>query len=1138
VRSRPVNSRVSALAAALLAIGIVTMLAAHLDADPMARDRGAFRSHTNDASAQVRYGEYLANKRGTAFGVPRDAYSKAVAAMRAAERREAIEAATAAPMWTSLGPLPVANETPLFGNEALGPPLASASGRVTAIAADPTTSGRLFVGTAGGGVWMSTNGGKTLTPIFDSQPTLAIGAIALNSTTTPPTIYVGTGEANNTVDSIYGQGLFVSTDLGGTWTQNTADGAFLGMSFARIAVDTSETPPYLYAALASGSSSDRAGVNYIDGNIVNNGLWMSVDGGMTWFQTAFDSQGACPGFGGFCPAEDIAIDPISPSTIYAAIYQSGVFTSNNRGSSWRTFPIPGFSNSQIGRASIVARNNVAYFMLGAPDGIEFLGCFKSVNGSVSAIPLPTANLATVTLDGNSSQNFSAADYDQALMLDPSDPTLATVIFGGVGIYRTTNAGTNWTFIGQNGGVPAAQHAIAMDPFNPGRFFVGNDSGLYSFNPSTGAWTALNTSLSTAIVDSIGPNNSSNNLVIAGSDANGTLRFNSASAGVTPQPWNAVDTGDSGFALYDRVNPNFAYHSFMTSDGSIAISASSDGGMTWNGGQPTFTLQAALASANDKGAGFFPPLASDPLIAQRVFFGAHSVYVSTNAGQTWGRQTTQDLTGGCSNGACALQDLEFALLQHNVAYALSTQSFETGSPTPFKIFQTTQADVQVDQFHPQGGAWTDVTVNLPFTPTDVQATSIAVDPFNPSIAMVSLSGFTATTNVGHVYVTGGDSGMSWMRDDGDPQDAMPPPATAIPDVPVLSLMFDINDRSGQTVLAGTDIGVYRTTNQGLTWAPYNLGVIPAVSVFDLQQNIDGVTFAGTHGRGAYELSGAIGPLPTPTAMATVFGATPTVTPTPTTTPTRTATPTPTATVTPAQTPTRTATATPTATLTPTPAPTSTPLDVKLTITPATRRFGNVIFGNSGETSKAQIVTLVNGSADVVTIFGTSFSGPAASDYQVSTAGTTCGTSLGARQRCKFALIFQPSAIGVGNSFLMISDNAENSPQIVSLSGTAIAGAIKVSARALAFGTIAVGNSGQKSFMLTNKNSIGLTISGVSSTSSDFTTSSACGVLNAGGSCTIEVTFAPAAGARARSGEIQIFDNAAKSPQIVRVTGDAG
>ena len=1058
--------------------------------------------------------------------------------MREAERRDAGEAApaaTATPMWTSLGPLPIVSETPLFGNTAIGPPLASASGRVTAIATDPTALGRLFVGTAGGGVWMSTNGGTSFSPIFDSQPTLAIGAVTLDSTTTPPTIYVGTGEANNTVDSSYGQGLFVSTDLGGTWTQNTAGGAFLGMSFARIAIDTSQTPHYLYAALSTGSSSNRAGDNFIDSNIVNNGLWQSVDGGMTWFPIVFTSKTACPSFGGFCPAEDVAVDPLSPSAVYAAIYQFGVFTSNNRGSSWRSFNPPGVSGSQIGRASVIARNSIVYMMLGGLDGIEFLGAFKSVNGNVSQVQVPVANLATVTLDGTSSQNFSAADYDQALAMDVSDPNLATVIFGGVGIYRTTNSGGNWSFLGQNGGVHAAQHAIAMDPFNPGRFFVGNDGGLYSYNPSSGTWTSLNAGLSTAIIQSVGPNNSNNNLMLAGSANNGTVRFNGASGGVAPQSWNAVDSGDSGFALYDRVNPNFAYHSFMTtSDGSPSISVSSDGGVTWNGAQPTFTLQTALASANDAGAGFFPPLASDPLIAQRVLFGAHSVYVSTNAGLSWGRQTTQDLTGGCSNGACALQDLEFALLQHNVAYALSTQTFETGSPTPFKIFQTSQADVQVDRFHPAGGAWTDVTNNLPFGATEVQATSIAVDPFNSAIALVSLSGFTATTGIGHVYVTN-DSGMTWFRDDGNPQDLMPPPAGAIPDIPVLRLMFDTNDRSGQTLLAGTDIGVYRSTNLGVSWAPFNLGVIPAVSVFDLEQNINGVTFAGTHGRGAFELSGALGALPTPTAMATVFGATPTPTPTQTPTPTRTPTPTGTPTFTP--TPAATRTPTPTATATATPTATSTPLNVKLSITPATRRFGNVIFGNTGEASRIETVTLINNSADAITIFGQSFSGPAASDYQLSPQATTCGSTLGARKRCNFALAFQPTALGVGNSFLMIFDNAENSPQVASLSGTGIAGPIVVSVHALPFGPVAIGNSLQKSFTITNKNTVGLSISTIVSTSSDFTTSSTCGMLEAGGSCTVQVTFGPAPGARIRIGQIQIFDNAAKSPQIVRLSGDA-
>ena len=230
--------------------------------------------------------------------------------------------------------------------------------------------------------------------------------------------------------------------------------------------------------------------------------------------------------------------------------------------------------------------------------------------------------------------------------------------------------------------------------------------------------------------------------------------------------------------------------------------------------------------------------------------------------------------------------------HNVAYALSTQTFETGSPTPFKIFQTTQADVQVDTTHPNGGAWTDVTVNLPFSPTRTQATGIAISPFNPAIAFLSVSGFTAATGIGHVFITN-DSGAHWFRDDGNPQDANPPPATAIPDIPVLRLMVDANDRTGQTLLAGTDIGVFRSTDLGVSWAPFSLGVIPIVPVFDIEQNLDGVTFAGTHGRGAFELSGAIGPIPTPTSFPTMAVATPTPIVTRTATPTKTATPTRTA-----------------------------------------------------------------------------------------------------------------------------------------------------------------------------------------------------------------------------------------------------
>src|SRR4029077_8133515 len=129
------------------------------------------------------------------------------------------------------------------------------------------------------------------------------------------------------------------------------------------------------------------------------------------------------------------------------------------------------------------------------------------------------------IDGTDPQNFSMADYDQALAFDLSDSSLATVMFGGVGIYRTSDNGGHWTFIGQNGGDHSDQHAIAIDPFNFNKFFVGNDGGLYAFNSSSGNWSALNSSLPTTTLQGLGPNPSNDNVMLAGSAGNGTVRFN-------------------------------------------------------------------------------------------------------------------------------------------------------------------------------------------------------------------------------------------------------------------------------------------------------------------------------------------------------------------------------------------------------------------------------------------------------------------------------------------------------------------------------------------------------------------------------------------------------------------------------------
>jgi len=136
-----------------------------------------------------------------------------------------------------------------------------------------------------------------------------------------------------------------------------------------------------------------------------------------------------------------------------------------------------------------------------------------------------------------------------------------------------------------------------------------------------------------LLQSLGPHPSNNNVMLAGSAGNGTSLFNGSQTGVTPQPWNGVDAGHGGFAVFDRVNPTFAYHSSMTSPtGSASIARSTNSGVTWDASQPTFALQSALATANDQGAGYFPPARGRSIdLAPDSSFGAHSVYVSTDTG---------------------------------------------------------------------------------------------------------------------------------------------------------------------------------------------------------------------------------------------------------------------------------------------------------------------------------------------------------------------------------------------------------------------------------------------------------------------------------------------------------------------------
>ncbi len=801
---------------------------------------------------------YWATRRGLQFGVPRDAYQNAAATMlrMAASSSIAVRPELSVPVfgWELLGPLPMLGDLPNFGGKITGPALSNATGRISALAADPKTPGRLFIGTAGGGVWMSNDGGTSATPIFDAQPTLAIGAIAIDQRTTPVTIFVATGEGNGS-DSYYGQGIFKSANLGKTWTQ-IAPGVFNRAAFTKLAID-SNNPPHLFAAVTGASSLGRADPFFPESNPATAGLWRSTDGGTSWKQYPAATFGCFLGANP-CPAADVVVDPVNPKKVYAAIEFDNVFRSTDSGQTWQGVTFPGIPAGlgQMGRQSLAISPSApatVYAMLGAFGSGRYAGFFQSNDSGAhwTARTVPTvtlgsgANARILDGTGTTSQTSSQSSYDQALVVKPGNA--AALFFGGIGTYTSSNAGVSWSFTGGAIGgtvqtTHADQHAAIFDPFNSNLLYIANDGGLYSYNLVSKAWRALNFGVSAGQIQVIGPHPSDNNKTITGFQDNGTQIYSGS------QGWNVVETGDGGFALFDPSDPAFAYHTFASVGNPAVpvISTSTDAGKTWNLVGPSTAIQTVIANNGGGPTNFYPPLAGDASAPHRVMLGGHSIFVSTDGMFTWQLQTTQDLTGGCVSGACALQDIQIVPCDHTRAWSLSIRAVTAPAPgatpiaVPFKLYRTNQANLN------NGAAWTDVTANLGFSATATQATGIAVDRNNADDAYLSISGFTAATGIGHVFRTT-DFGVTWARSDGFGG------AAALPDVPVLRVLVDSADVTGNTILAATDIGVFRSTDGGKTWAAFNLGVIPAVPIFDIQQNFNNVIFVGTHGRGAYRLT---------------------------------------------------------------------------------------------------------------------------------------------------------------------------------------------------------------------------------------------------------------------------------------------
>ncbi|HEV3312011.1 MAG TPA: hypothetical protein VG815_15985, partial [Chloroflexota bacterium] len=309
--------------------------------------------------------------------------------------------------WTSIGPAPIGGTAPDGGKWGFS------SGRVAAIALDPTTAGAnqvIYLGTASGGVWKSSDNGGSWAPLTDNQPALSTGAITVDPNS-HNTIYVGTGEAN--VGNLQGDGVLKSTDAGATWTQQGGGtGGVFGKrssSFFKIVVNPRNSQQVFAAT--------------------NRGLFQTNDGGTTWTQntgTGFPT--------GTVSISDIGIDPSNTDpaklVLHAAVRGNGLYKSVDDGATWTpegvgTLPAAADWNRS---ALAVSPSNpqTVYLVIVNGSGHNYAagsynGGYYTTDGGMTWHPMASLN-----------QDFAQGQggYDLVLTVDP----LNSNIVYGAGVY--------------------------------------------------------------------------------------------------------------------------------------------------------------------------------------------------------------------------------------------------------------------------------------------------------------------------------------------------------------------------------------------------------------------------------------------------------------------------------------------------------------------------------------------------------------------------------------------------------------------------------------------------------------------------------------------------------------------------------
>ncbi|MDB4899912.1 MAG: glycosyl hydrolase, repeat, partial [Gemmatimonadetes bacterium] len=707
---------------------------------------------------------------------------------------------------------------------------ATMSGRITDVAiseADPTL---MYVASATGGVWKTTDNAITMAPVFERERVHSVGALGLFQGD-PNLVWVGTGEATNRQSSGWGDGIYKTTDGGRTW-------ANMGLPesghIARIVTHPTNRD-IVYVAVPGklwAPSSER-------------GLYKTSDGGRSWqFVLKGDEDTG---------VTEVAMDPSDPNTLYAATYQrrrqafgfvgggpgSALWKTTDGGANWvkLTTGLPAGILGRIG-ISVYRRNpNVVY--VSVEQGRRYTSSI-SYEERLAGIYRSDDKGASWRRMGDWNPR---PGYSSKLLVDPSDERRLYQVQYSV----SDDSGHTWREPKQT--LHGDDRIVWVDPRDSRHVVKGDDGGL-GISYDRGVHWLFQRNLPVAQFYHVGLDNSVPYRICGGLQDNSLWCGPSAMAwsdGILNEDWFTIGGGDGFKALFDTTDNRTVYASsqylglqrvdLKTSERRTIRPMWPDGDVYKRGnwGPP-----APRVGRFQEGANWNSPLAVSAHDPKTIYAGMRHLYRSRDRGETW--ISLGDFTTGVNRRSLAimgqLPDSASLALDDGTSFFPTTTAFAE-SPLDRRVLYVGTDDGQLHVSRDEGAHWQSIVAKVPGVPAGTWVRHVEASRWSPGTVYALFDGHQNGDFHNYLYRST-DYGQSWSSIAADI------PASIVPHV----IREDLVDAN--LLFLGTEFGLYLSPDRAGHWVSFR-GNMPNVPVNDLVIHPrDNALVLATHGRGLWIL----------------------------------------------------------------------------------------------------------------------------------------------------------------------------------------------------------------------------------------------------------------------------------------------